>query len=515
MKARRLILSISAANLLSLPVWANILYYSKSLPPPARNTYLGAVLMVCSFACVIFVAWSLLRRVPEPWPSRIAAASSFGIMVIVLNTLRRAYLPRLNLDALDRFGPSVKLTLLGVVGLVGVAVCLLAIVRRAWLLRRALGAGLIISVPFSVVTLGQSGFVYLNTAPVDVSASLAPRHASRPSSRVLLMIFDEADQRFIESVRAKVALPELDRIERESLYATSAYPPARDTVLSIPSLTTGRFIQKTEVSYYGTVKLWWSEATKPVPWSDAETLFSEARQMGYNTAVAGWYLSYCPNLHHVLTMCERAPFGGPFLGTVSVLRNPRASVLQSAVGSAMVTLHSIPLVERYLQRLYLATNEEHKETYEFVLANGIRFATDPLVGLGMIHWPIPHRPGIADESGAFVDRGGSYEGNILLVDRTLAKLREAMEIAGLWDRTIMLITSDHWLRTSGSPDRRVPFVVRFPGQEGVEYRQEFNNILLNAAIPAILAGKINSPRQLAAWLDNHRSSVPVFFSAEQ
>jgi len=111
-------------------------------------------------------------------------------------------------------------------------------------------------------------------------------------------------------------------------------------------------------------------------------------------------------------------------------------------------------------------------------------ATNSHFGLILLHWPIPHPPGIYDRSEKdFAWKGGrSYLDNLELVDLSLGDLRRMMETAGHWDTTAVLITSDHSYRirtpvterqtasdketaVDGTIDRRVPFMLKLPGQK--------------------------------------------------
>src|SRR5207249_2849325 len=102
------------------------------------------------------------------------------------------------------------------------------------------------------------------------------------------------------------------------------------------------------------------------------------------------------------------------------------------------------------------------------------------------------------------DGESSYIDNLRLVDRTMAELRRAMEATGTWDRTTVLVTSDHWWRHelwrqagelareevpfASKVDHRVPFILKLAGQrEAVTYEPE-----LSTADAAILVGDLTN-----------------------
>jgi arylsulfatase A-like enzyme len=109
------------------------------------------------------------------------------------------------------------------------------------------------------------------------------------------------------------------------------------------------------------------------------------------------------------------------------------------------------------------------------------------------------------------------------VDRTFGDLRRAVEQAGLWDDTVVLVSSDHWWRTdiwpkdqswteeeqaivSNSADHRVPFILKLKRQkEKVIYNTSFNTVLSQDLLLAALRGELSAPEDVTAWLDQHRS----------
>ena len=121
-----------------------------------------------------------------------------------------------------------------------------------------------------------------------------------------------------------------------------------------------------------------------------------------------------------------------------------------------------------------------------------------------------------------VDGESSYIDNLRLVDRTMAELRRAMEATGTWDRTTVLVTSDHWWRHelwrqagelareevpfASKVDHRVPFILKLAGQrEAVTYEPAFNTVAIHDLILAILGGEVHDAADAIAWLDQHRS----------
>ena len=115
-----------------------------------------------------------------------------------------------------------------------------------------------------------------------------------------------------------------------------------------------------------------------------------------------------------------------------------------------------------------------------------------------------------------LSRTQGYVDNLALADRTLGDLRQAMEQAGLWDKTWVLISSDHWWRESarydGRTDHRVPFLLKPAEATGtLDYPPAFNTILSADLLLAILKGEVTRAGQLVPWLDAHRVKPPASY----
>jgi hypothetical protein len=139
----------------------------------------------------------------------------------------------------------------------------------------------------------------------------------------------------------------------------------------------------------------------------------------------------------------------------------------------------------------------------------------------------PHHPNIYDRGADEISTKPkhSYLDNLELVDRTLGDLRQAMEAAGVWERTVVLVTSDHWWRAdslwkrrlvltpedekafNGSEDRRVPFILKMDGakESGITFGSPFNTVLTHDLLLAILRGEVVGTKGAAAWLDRNRT----------
>lgn len=143
--------------------------------------------------------------------------------------------------------------------------------------------------------------------------------------------------------------------------------------------------------------------------------------------------------------------------------------------------------------------------YKASLSEALRLAIDDRLDLALLHLPVPHSPFIREAiTGSRRLRG--YIGNLVVADEAFGEICGALESAGLWGRSVVIITSDHWWRSSiafdGKKDLRVPFLVRFPGQSrSAKYEKPFNTIIVHDLVYSILDGQIGDSDSLMCWLD--------------
>ena len=178
---------------------------------------------------------------------------------------------------------------------------------------------------------------------------------------------------------------------------------------------------------------------------------------------------------------------------------------------------SIPLVDRldWLRPLGLSVLRfdglDHIKAYQACCRAAIPVVANRGFNLILIHWPVPHMPGIYSRCQGDLDYSGrgTYIDNLALVDRTLLEIRRAMETAGVWDSTTVLLSADHFYRNAtlldGKSDHRVPFLLKLAGQTTrSDYKRPFNTVVTHDLVLAILRGELQEPESVARWLD-HRS----------
>ena len=163
----------------------------------------------------------------------------------------------------------------------------------------------------------------------------------------------------------------------------------------------------------------------------------------------------------------------------------------------------------------------------FLAIQGLAYReiADPQMDFIYVHFPTPHLFAIYDRKRAdfVLSPDTNYLDNLALVDRTVGEIRAALEKAGLWESTALMITSDHAVRPAmwhgrynwnaaferligPGASRTVPFILKLPRQrEAAVYEPSISNVAAAQLSLAALSGEVATPQQALAWLTRQGS----------
>jgi hypothetical protein len=537
MRSRRalfdLLICLSLVNLLYLRVWAQLLpavvnranLYVMQQAPHWINypVVLVTLFTVAGVACVLGT-WA--RHSPRPWPLPLARGALLVLVLLALNSIRAQLAPELQ----EEFARSVGLPAI-------VATAVVALVACAWLLRSrpavvfgAVEVFAILASPFLLMTVGQALWTWVthdansfageSLLAGELAAPLPARGEGAP--RVVWIVFDELDQRAAFTARPEgLDLPELDRLRRESFFALNAFAPGEDTRRTMASVLLGKQVSWARPAGPSELPCAIDGASEseavPDCWTTYRNLFEELRAAGINVGVSGWYHPYCRIFHASVTTCAWA--GLPFWYS--------SNVFYSLDQQWENFVKPIPIARLWL-RPGARIRRSHLDAYEAIRERALQIAGDASIGFALLHFPVPHHPDIydPDRGEPSIDDERSYFDNLALTDRTLGEVRATIEAAGLWDASVIVVTSDHWWRAihrgdwgllpeeevvwAGGLDRRIPFIVKFAGQrKPLFYPKWFNTILFHDLALEIFAERISTAKEFRTWLDANHTRAPV------
>jgi hypothetical protein len=464
------------------------------------------VLHVLWLGAALFGLARLYRKWESPAATRITAVVLIALLCFAALQFQRSVSSPVTLAAMNPLlRRLLKYGLLGVAAVAAAGACYLFVKRPAVLLRAAANVPLVLF-PFFPLLLLQAGWsaFHAEAAATVVPRAARPTTTSGPRSRTVILLFDELDYRIAFDERpAGLSLPEFDRFRREAWWADQAFPAAGNTLHSIPGLLSGRRATTVTKAGASELRIRFRGSQAPVSWRDTPTLFTDARERGERTAAAGWYHPYPRVLGHDLDDATWETFY--YWHDRPARPMPEIMLHQAALAQILGPQAGPSLFGKH-----------HTRSYERLLAAATRLTTDPELDLVYVHFPVPHLPGIYDRSGKrlAVRRPWdleAYLGNLALCDQALGEVRSAMTRAGTWERSTVIVTSDHWLREIGlSPkaEYRVPYGVKLPGRHaGVQYGPRFNTVLTRDLLRQQASGRITDPESLGRWVETRRQDT--------
>jgi len=493
------IVALSLANLCFANAWFTILYdtdrgYFNKLPIRTAST-LALLINILWLTATVWLALRVWRRFQNRRLHFVLHLAFLVLLLIPVDFVRHQFFHIGDYQVMVFFQRPVVMFC---------SVVLLALV--VWQHRRAARVAAVLVVilsPLALLTLAKIGLLLLGVMHLkqaDYEPVLPPPTAVREGQpRVIWIIFDCTDYRVAFENRPEgVQLPEFDRLRGESLFCVNACSPHSSTITSMPALISGQRISSVGIASASDLNVRVADTGADTTWQKLPSVFAEARALGANTALVGWYHPYDRILGKGLNYCAWYPF--------PMFEPARAKTIATAMRRE---IGCIPW-SWHIRRTYISVCRDG-------LRESLSLVTNTVYGLILLHLPPPHTPGVyLPEKDQFtfwgMSRHAGYLRNLALADKELGQMRRAMETSGQWDKTWLIISADHSVGAGlfDQHDTRVPFIVKPPGaNEAITYSPTINTILTHDLILAILRGEITRQRELAPWLDEHGKPLPT------
>jgi hypothetical protein len=356
--------------------------------------------------------------------------------------------------------------------------------------------------------------------PLHGAVHSGPAQAGKP--RIIWILFDELSYAQVYEHRLPgLKLPAFDALAAQATVFTRTIPVGEMTEAVLPSLMTGEPINKISTSSNGRqLSLRNAETGDWERFNEHDTVFQDALNLNYSTAVAGWYNPYCRILPDVLDRCfwqfsYSAKNGmAPRVPLESNLIEPWIRFLSEGLSYHFASsfLHIPGPAE--------AEAEQHLADYLALSETADRELDDRSAGFVLIHMPIPHPNGIYDRrTDRFALTNSNYVDNVALADKFLSHVRSKLERSGQWDSSTIVIMADHSWRTKmiwenmpawtkeeqiasqgGKFDDRPAYIVKLPEQHtSARIDVPFAALNTRKLFDALLAQKIQSAGELSAW----------------
>lgn len=376
------------------------------------------------------------------------------------------------------------------------------------------------------LVMGRVGFGMMQAR--DLNATTAFAHtlpvstavADRPG-RVVWVVFDElSDAQVFDHRFPGLKMPEFDALAAQSTRLSNVIPAGDRTEAVLPALMTGKPVQEIASTFEGQLRLRLRGASHGEDFDQADTVFADARKLGFHTAVAGWYNPYCRLLPAVLDRCS---------WTDDLLTPAGVGESQSFAKNMLAMARASDVMPHMFDRQSSSHMEAAAHIHDLrrLQAASALLLRDPALGFVFIHLPAPHPRGIYDRTHARLrdDDSGSYIDNLALADALLGQLRQVLESTGQWDSTTLIVMGDHgwrwpyWQTVPGwqpedkqargdaHADLRPAYLIKLPAQQQpAMLHQPFSAVNTRALFDALLQRTICTPQDLDRFVSNHSAT---------
>jgi hypothetical protein len=435
--------------------------------------------------------WSLLTTLYFPhWLSRTLLGLSVAAFMVVMALWRPTHQPIF--ERAHRFAVSV---------LCSIAICgALILIELAWFGWKARS---------------------LNAPHTLHRRTNLPQTLRATHPRIIWIVLDELSYQQIYGKRFQgLSLPEFDSLATQATVFTHAVPAGDRTEIVVPSSMSGLAIDKIHPLADGSLMIHLSREKRWENFNQHATVFQDALDAGYSTAISGWYNPYCRILPDVLDRCNWILNGlaqNRSMPQASILRNTFQPILTSF--TLMDRLHTALTHEPKATDLYATL---HIADYQELSASADRLLQDRSADFILLHMPIPHPGGIYNRTTrSFTVGDSSYIDNLALADLYLGHLRSVLESHGEWDSSVIVIMGDHSWRTTlwsigadwkpeeqaasdgATFDDRPAYIVKAPYQKkGARIDLPFAAVDTRLLLDAFIKQQIVSAETLSKWVED-------------
>jgi hypothetical protein len=326
-------------------------------------------------------------------------------------------------------------------------------------------------------------------------ANLAYVHTSKPHPPIFILLLDELTRPVLLDSDGNIdasRFPHFAELARQSTWFNNATANAEYTIRSIPVIVTGNF----------------PHGSDPSDQAYPDNLFRLLSP------------AYDVTIHEFVTrFCASPEYHCPDTSRVQ----ERSHLLQAVFELYLLRIAPEPVALRLSGAAEL---REQQERFRAFLSE-IVFASGSTPRLEFMHYNLPHAPYLLTPDGAIHEESpssfdpalagnaaliqrlhGDYEMQVQFVDHELGRFLDKLKQAGIYDRALIVVTSDHGVSWKNEAPGRplseanaemifpVPLFIKLPGQ--TEGRVSSEDAQLIDMVPTIAAvAGVNVPWKVA------------------
>jgi len=345
--------------------------------------------------------------------------------------------------------------------------------------------------------------LFTTNVPARPDRDGGAKTSSKSASRVVWILFDEWDAALtFDGPEMGPRFTAVAEFCSTALSASAAQAPELHTLISVPALLTGRLLAGARPTGANDLSLTPVGGSPDLRFQQIPNVIRSLSERSIAVGIAGWALPYCRLFDGDLAACFSVP------SDLNLRRD--LSLLDLTVDNLAMAV--VPESSLRSSIGWMPDKESHRVVNDAITPVAEQYAADPSLDFVFLHLPIPHLPVIYNRATGEEHADpfhADYADNLALVDRTLQRLKAAMQASGVWDDTAILLSSDHWYRKAshapGQLFNRVPFLLKLKGQHSAaRYEPRFNTIVTGGLLTAIVDGAVRRPEDAIRWLDAHR-----------
>jgi hypothetical protein len=430
-------------------------FYLQWQPRDLREVAVAGVVLAVAFAAGVYYTWAELT---PRCNALLAAIATLPLASLLAGVLQQVPFDAALIRAWEhpalRYGLPFALSALAV----------LLFVRWPLVFGLSLRRGLlVVSLVALVVTRVLVASAWRQPVPTAIDRSTA-RSDGGVCHSIVALLFDELSFPYIyDGTALRSEFPALRNVGSRATHYLQATAPGNETLISMPGYLAARPLHDVRVEGSAFMEL---DAENHPSVFDARApsgLFATARRVGLRTEMAGYYLPYCAWLGDLADRCQSHSFYNA-----------------AGVSESFSLLHPIATTLILWPRQFpfgLVKNPPFARLQRDIVEQTVAFAERPIDArtptFRFVHFSVPHLPFVFDESGFNPPRDplrtspdDSYVRQIRYVDRLVDTIVTHMQADGAFDRTTLVVLSDHGFRFGGRErdPRHIPMIVKDAGQ---------------------------------------------------
>lgn len=377
-----------------------------------------------------------------------------------------------------------------------------------------------VTAPIGIVMTINAYVAYEKIAPIKggvfhVDRTLAPmRETVSETPRVIVIFFDYWDYHYTFVKHPDfVKTPNLAKLIDVSFIAHNVARTSSKTFTAIPSTLSGHRIDYAKRIAGDRLLTQYAAEYYPRIWHEQETMFSDARETGYNVGVvATAFHPVCRMFPQYISRCviDDHPYDYEF----KTVFNRLDDVIHD-------TLWQVPPIRRVLFGERKKFHSHWGIHLKLSNINSlIEMSTDRDISFVYSHLFLPHAPNIWNSIKKEYmyeneDEPINYFHSIVFLDKVIGRLRRQLEASGLWEETALVLTADTgnvgsqagngkiaFSKWGHDKKNRVPLIIHLPGDDSrFDLNRRVSAQTLRPVVKRIMSGDLTRHDQIGEVME--------------